>query len=256
MRVVIGSTDIKKTVLFTDIVRHIRSVSLDVIFRFDEEGLYIQAMDQSHISLLELRLAAGWFDEYTLKAGVPEAVGINTKMLFKVMSCRTKDQPITWTTNEDNVDIQFPKSATSVQKDFSIPTIDIETELLTIHEVSTQADFTMESKLFESLMVDLSTYGDEIAFECTEEGIKILAKGDTGQMNTTIPMDDLMEYSIDEGEELKIRYASSLLQLASQFSKLAATVSIGVSTTQPLRMKAELAEGSYIQYFIAPKAEE
>lgn len=255
MRFALGSKDIKNVSYFIEIVRHIRNISMDVVFRFDSEGLYVQAMDQSHISLLDLRLNAGWFDEYKIEH--PEAVGVNTKMLYKVLSCRSKDQVFVWETEGDSVSIRFPKSATSVQKDFNIPMIDIDTDLLNVTDFEAEADFEMDSKLFESLMTDLSTYGDEIYYECSEEGIKISAKGETGTMDTTIPMDDLNSYSINEGLTMRVRYASTLLQTASQFSKLSGVVTIGVSRENPLQMTAHLgADGvGTLRYFIAPKAE-
>lgn len=263
MRFVLGSSNIKRCGVFTDIIRNVKSIADDVIVRFTEKGLHIQAMDKSHVSLLDVRISRDWFDEYGLSPSWhDEAVGFNTKMLFKVLGCRAKDQRIEWTTAGDTIDITYPRTGSSVKKDFSIPMIDLESELLEVHEVETQADFTLESKVFESLIVDLSTYGSDIAFECTEEGITLRSKGDTGEMNSTIPMDDLMEYSIDEGETISVRYSSTMLLLASQFSKSSGAVSVGLSTTQPLRIRAEIGDDtepvvdSYIQYFIAPKVDE
>jgi len=263
MRFIVGSKSVKKCGVFTDIIRNVKSIADDVIVRFTEKGLHIQAMDKSHVSLLDVRIAPAWFDEYSLSSGGhDEAVGFNTKMLFKVLGCRAKDQPIEWTNAGDTIDITYPRTSSSVKKDFSIPMIDLDVELLEVHEVETQADFTLESKVFESLIVDLSTYGSDIAFECTEEGITLRSKGDTGEMNSMIPMEDLLEYSIDEGQTISVRYSSTMLLLASQFSKASVSVSVGLSTTQPLQIRAEIMEDtepiadSYIQYFIAPKVDE
>lgn len=279
MRFVLGKKNVSNVVIFAEIIRHFSKISHDVIMMFAKDYLYIQAMDSSHASLLEVRLQKTWFDEYNNYSPEFEDdsdainIAINTKILYKVLQSRGKDQSLSFEQVGDKVEIHFPKSASSVQKDFSIPTIDLDSEFVSTSKLETQADILMQSKIFEALVGELSSYGDEITFHCTEKEVKIEAIGDTGKMESTIPMDDLEEYSIEEGAVLKLKFSGGLLQLASQFSKLSPSVSIGLAESMPLQLKAEfpmpIASGagapmrddddydenktSYLKYFIAPK---
>ena len=66
---------------FVHIFQHLKLFSNNVNLRFDEDKLYVQGMDGSHVSVFELNITSSWFDEYTIEKD--NVIGINSNILFK-----------------------------------------------------------------------------------------------------------------------------------------------------------------------------
>ena len=63
-------------------------------------------------------------------------------------------------------------------------------------------------------------FGADIKICCTEEKIDLTTHGVTGQMTVNIPIDDLNEYSIVEGEEINLNYSLSYIAKMCLTNKL------------------------------------
>ena len=68
--------------IFTGIFQNLRPFIEHLSLMFSPNGLYLQAMDSSRVSIVELRLPSGWFDEY--KCAQDIVIGLNSSILFKI----------------------------------------------------------------------------------------------------------------------------------------------------------------------------
>ena len=59
--------DDNKCDIFVHIFQHLKLFSNNVNLRFDEDKLYVQGMDGSHVSVFELNITSSWFDEYNIE---------------------------------------------------------------------------------------------------------------------------------------------------------------------------------------------
>ena len=72
--------------IFATLFQHMKLFTENMNIHFNPEGIYIQAMDNSHVSILEINLPNHWFDKYDVNDSV--IIGINTTILFKVLNKR------------------------------------------------------------------------------------------------------------------------------------------------------------------------
>ena len=84
-RIIQGST-LKK------IIESIRELVKDANLDCDENGVSMQAMDSSHVSLCALALNANAFDHYRCDKAL--ALGVNTENLAKLLKCSEFGQAI------------------------------------------------------------------------------------------------------------------------------------------------------------------
>ena len=75
-------------------------------------------------------------------------------------------------------------------------------------------------------------------------------------MKVNISLDDIIEYQIEEGLELKQDYALQFIQMMSAFHKLSSQLVLKFDTERPMEGKYVLGENSYICFYIAPKIED
>jgi len=253
-------TNLHNAEIFVHCLQHMKVFTDCINIIFQTDHLYIQSMDATMVVIMELRLPASWFDKYEVKE--PNTIGISTTILNKVLNVRDKQQTIRWSTEEKNDHLSvFFESAESkliFDKSFEIPLMDIDTELMHIpDDVEYSADITLPSLTFSSLTNQLKQFGDILNISCTEEEIKLEAESqEFGKMKTNIPIQDLDEYAINEGETILSSYSLKLISNVCLFQKVGQQVFLGLSLSFPLKIQYRICEGAKIDFYIAPRIDD
>jgi hypothetical protein len=68
-----------------------------------------------------------------------------------------------------------------------------------------------------------------------------------------IPVNDLDEYSICEGEELNISFSLSHLSKMCTSMKMSSTIIVGLSKEYPMSLTYNLGDDSSVSFYISPK---
>jgi proliferating cell nuclear antigen PCNA len=228
---------------------------------YKKNELYIQGMDKAHVCLFEVKLQNSWFNEYKSKDD-DEFVTVDSHIFFNILSIIEEKQTLClWYDSHseaDKLNIDC-KSSNDVKgeynKFFNIPLVDIDSNLLEIPEVEYDVDFSIKAKKMCDITSQLLIFGDIMNIKCGEDEILIGCNGVNGEMSVNIPIDDLSEYSIAEGETMNVSYSLTYLSKMCMTTKLSSEIEFGVSTEYPMRIKYSLGEGSRFLFFIAPKIE-
>jgi len=251
--------DPQKAECFSTLFQHMKLFTETTNVMLEEDRLFIQAMDSARVSILELSLPAGWFDKYENTRGGAIVLGINTTILFKVLSTRDKSQSISLNYEDDGdklfVDFKSENNKTVFDKFFEIPLMDIDEELMSIPQMEHQAEFSLPSATFASLVSQMKLFGETLQMECTEDKIEMSALSlDVGKMKVNIPIDDLTSFAIVEDGSLDLSFSLSHLSSICAYSKLAKEVEIGITDNYPLRMIYLLDnQGAKFVFYLAPK---
>jgi proliferating cell nuclear antigen len=136
---------------------------------------------------------------------------------------------------------------------FELGLIDVEQDTLGIPEVEYDVDFTMKSENFAELISELMVFGSNLNIICSEEVLEFNASGDTGKLKVNIPIDDLNEYAIAEGEIVDISYSLNHIGKMCLSTKLGQNVSLSISSEYPMAIKYDLGDDSSVAFYIAPK---
>ena len=246
--------------IFTGIFQNIRPFTEHLCLMFSPSGLYLQAMDSSRVSIVELRLPSSWFDEYKCVQDV--VIGLNSSILFKILNAREKGQVIQFVyenTDTDSLSIHFTGDDKTVfDKHFLCPLVDIESETMNIPETEYAAEFTLPSGNFATLMNQLKLFGDTMDIDCNEEKIEMTAKSvESGSMAVEIKIDDLNSFAINEGERLHMGFSLPQLHNISQFKIAAKEIVIRLCDNYPLSIIFPITEeDAYVKVYLAPKIQE
>lgn len=252
-------TNSVKAEAFSSIFQHMKLFTESVNVMFEPGRMFIQAMDSARVSIVEMYLPADWFDKYENTRGGTITLGINTTIMFKVLSTRDKIQSILLqydTAQSDKLGLEFTSESKSVfNKNFEIPLMDIDEEMMEIPTMDYQAEFSLPSANFASLVTQMKLFGDTLQFECSEDKIQMSAVSqDVGKMNVNIPIDDLNAFSINEGEELNISFSITHLSSICAYSKIAKDIDISITNNYPIRLTYLLNDsGAKFVFYLAPK---
>lgn len=262
-----------KADIFTALFQHIKLFTEHVNILFQDNGLYIQTMDNSRISIFELTLPVAWFDEYECSQNV--TLGVNASLLFKVLSTRDPTQSIHLQYDHDQDDKVFlhftaaasaatVRTSNAFDKHFELPLMAIDVEMMSIPAMDYQAEFSVPSANFAALVNQLRIFGDTMQIECSEDKIQMISKGgnDMGAMTVEIPIDDLNSFAIQEGETLDLSFSLAQLHNICLYSKLARDTEIYLHTNYPIKLvyalepknpDDETTPIAQIVFYLAPK---
>ena len=248
---------------------------------FEKTRLYIQSMDKSHICLSSIHISSDWFSHYEIDNpsnisldSTNFAIMMNYALKHSKMEIKFEDEsdPDTIFINLSSsstssicstVDIVEPKKKGKVPKVkedhnkfdhfFELGLIEVEQDTLNIPEVEYDVDFTMKADNFSELISELMVFGSNLNILCNEQVLEFNASGDAGKLKVNIPIDDLNEYAIAEGDSLDISYSLTHLGKMCLSTKLGQYVSLSISTEYPMAIKYDLGDNSSVAFYIAPK---
>ncbi len=189
--------DKENSIIFRDIVDAMLKLEIqDSNLVCDKDGITIQTMDPSHVSLVSLVLGKEFFETY--KSDEREVVGVSLINLAKILRGNQRGNRLTVKTIGDNLEIKICRDRqTSV---FQIPCLDIEETSVNISEVAYDNRYQIPANLFQRSIQDLLLLeGTSCQLTWNESTIALSSRGHLGQ--TSLTMDTI---TVKTREELRL----------------------------------------------------
>lgn len=246
-----------KKELFIAIFQSLKNCNSIITLLFREDGLFIQGMDKSHVCMFELLLKKTWFQMYE-NVDNDKVLSLDSQTFFTVLNFLNDSFAMEiYQIGEENflnIDlIKMDGITGEFNKYFRIPLADVDNEVLSLPNIDYDAEFTINSKKICEITSQMLLFGTDMEIECSEEKIQFITNGVTGDMSVNIPMDDLKEYSITEGEIIQLKYSLTYINKMCLSSKLSLNVDFSISCDYPMKIHYDLEEDSFLNFHIAPK---
>jgi proliferating cell nuclear antigen len=256
MRLLIN--DKGKQEVFVAIFQLLKNWSSYINIHFEKDGLYFQSMDKSHICLADIQIKDKWFSEY--EAGLNNKISIDSTHFAVLMNFALKNDTIEMKfEDESNPDKLFVNFLNNKEKKgsfdhfFEINLIDVDEDNLGIPEVDYDVEFSIDSKKLIEVLSELNTFGSDLNIVCSEEIVELNSKGDSTKLKVDIPIDDLNEYAISEGEKINISFSLTHICKMCSSTKISPNINVCISAEYPMVFKYDLGEESRVSFFVAPK---
>jgi len=263
-------TQPKKAGLFAALFQHIKTISEHINIHFEEERMYMQAMDSSQVSILEIVVPSKWFDSYKLTNNTTATIGVRAATLFTVLSVRAANQQIKvefkGEDDSDKLFVYFTGDEGGVFDRFiEMPLMEIDSEMLGIPAMDYQVDVSLPSKEFSTIIHQMKEFGETIEFQCTEESVCARGKSvEKGVLNANIPISALSGYAI--GENVKQCFSLKYLHTICLYEKIAREVEIHFSENSPMKVHYSIPSSvvadteeiptAHLYFYLAPKMDD
>ena len=262
MKLIIGNK--KKAQVFTAIFQNLNKFTNDINIIFKDEELYIQGMDSSHCSMFEIVLKADWFENY--ECNEQHTLGVNASILYKIFSTKQDNQIIimSYNNDDDKLNICFKnleKTENEFTKEFCIPLMDIESELLQVPEVDPEIFINISTKSISTMISQLEIFGDIVELDYSKNELSFNGSGDNGDIRILLKDDKHENFNnceINLNGDLKLSYSVKYIQNFCSFSKINKNVNVIFNQQMPMIMHYELEDSnnSYVKFYLAPKIED
>lgn len=255
MKVTISNKNKKD--LFVALFQILKGCTSIVRVIFQEDKMYIQGMDKSHICLFEVNIQKKWFDEYILDESY--VMSFDTNIFHLIISTKQESHNIiihSTGSDSDNINIDLVSQEHTkgeFDKHFKIPLADYEYDEMNIPVVDYDAEFSISSKKICEITSQMLSFGTDLNIKCSEERIDLITDGIVGEMLVNIPIDDLNEYSIVEDEVIDLKYNLNYIAKMCLTNKLSSEVVFCISANYPMKINYDLGDDSSILFYIAPK---
>eukprot|EP01083_Nonionella_stella_P010336 29452_1 len=274
----------KKAAILKKIIESLKDLVSQANLEVAPEGMSLQAMDSSHVSLVGLALSNkdGGFEHYRCDRNI--TLGINLVSMAKILKCAQPGDSLTLTADDegDEITFAFESEARGQVSEFKLKLMDIDSEHLGIPDSDPKCVVKLPSGEFQRICRDMQIIGDSITIAVNKEGVKFSVLGDLGSGSITCRQTTAMDKEkqeqvvIDCVEEISQQFALRYLNFFTKATPLSSKVIISMSPDTPLVVEYEVSEkrdreedeGSEVEdeqlwsglgsirYFLAPKIEE
>lgn len=241
----------------------LKDICGDVNIECDVNGMEMQAMDDSHIALVHLCLAAEFFPYY--RCDKPVILGVNLSNLMKVLAFVKEGQMLKLRKDdkdENNPVLQIFSEADCERMAVDLKLVDMEKEHLQVPDQNYNACTSMNAKKFNECVKHLNNIAETVIISTSKHTMEMTVEGTeakiTKQFAHTVDSNEVIVECKDEVEQ---EFALRLLHLFSKASSFSSSVKICQSEGIPLALKFDMSKQSdsaagHISFFLAPKISE
>ncbi|XP_018328036.1 proliferating cell nuclear antigen-like [Agrilus planipennis] len=243
------------------VLEAVKELLNEASFDCSDSGIQLQAMDNSHVSLVSLTLRSDGFDKYRCDRSL--TMGMNLASMSKILKCANNDDTVTIKAQDDADTVTFVFESKKQEKisDYEMKLMNLDQEHLGIPETDFSCVIRMPSVEFARIVRDLAQFGETVLICCTKEGVKFSVSGDVGSANVKLAQTNNFDkeeesVSIEMQEPVSLSFACQYLISFTKATPLSPRVQLSMSSNVPLVVEYEIAELGYIRYYLAPKIED
>jgi len=231
--------------LWRDIVNTVSSIIEEAPFEVKEKGIYMRAMDPSHISMLDIEIPKEMFDEFSIDKEI--SLGIDMDEMRKIMYRAKPSDILVMKAEESKIHMTFIGES---KRKFGLPIIDVLEKRSKLPEIPFTATVKLNSDIFQDGIKDASVVADHITFEARKDSFLIKAQGDTSDIETVNEKDSMIEYDVKEDAK-----ATFNLSYLSDISKsIYGTMMIKLGSDVPLMLEFDI-DKAKAKFILAPRIE-
>ncbi|KAG8706861.1 proliferating cell nuclear antigen [Ceratobasidium sp. 395] len=205
---------LEQAVTLKKLLDAIKELVTDANFECGDEGLKLQAMDNSHVALVSVQLEPEGFEKYRCDRPMP--LGVNLGSLTKVLKCAKDDDRVTLkaSDNADVLNLVYEARNSDRIAEYEMKLMEIEIDTLGIPDTDYDATVVMQSAEFARIVRDLSALGESVRIEVTKEGIRFSADGEAANGSVLLKATEsarerYKDMDEDSGKKVKVKKEKS-----------------------------------------------
>ena len=242
--------------LLKKIQEALKDIVTEASWNATSDGLSLQAMDDSHVALVQLTLRADGFEKYRCDRNI--SMGINMSSFSKLLKCASNDDIITLKADADGtadvLEMLFESPRGEKESNYEMKLVDLDCDQLGIPEQEYSCTVKMPSIQFAKICRDLSQIGETLVITCTKSGVQFMSKGDLG--SGTVKLNQTDEVSVEISEPVQLTFGIKYMSLFTKATPLSDKVVLSMSNDIPLVIEYKIEDMGFIKYFLAPKIDD
>jgi len=229
------------------VITGISKVIKEGVFKADEDGLRLRAMDPSHVIMVDLNFPSSSFSEYEASG---ERIPLNLEELGKVLRRARSNDVLELYLEEDLLNIVFERG---LVRRFGLPLIELEEGELGEPRVEFKAMAKMGAGHFREAIRDIEMVGDNLTMSTDGMALTLSNESDTGRAEVVLTRESGLLLSLESEGEQTSNYSLDYIAEILPAAQKADFVTIQFSTDMPCKITFELPQGGWLSAYVAPR---
>lgn len=242
---------------FKQVIDALKEILMDVNLEFDETGMKIIALDNTHVVLVHLKLDADRFETY--RCAKKLYVGINMLKLHMLIKTVSNNDVLTLFIDEEdpnNLGIRIENQEKNLRTTYKLAMLDIDVININIPPADFETIITMPSSDFQKIIRDMHNLSDFIEISNVESQLSFKCKGDFAQQETVIGADKNNSIQINKSttknhEIIQGVYSLKYLSMFTRCTSLSPVVELFIKNSFPLVLQYAVASLGTIKLALA-----
>uniref|UniRef100_A0A8C9GQQ0 DNA sliding clamp PCNA n=1 Tax=Piliocolobus tephrosceles TaxID=591936 RepID=A0A8C9GQQ0_9PRIM len=227
---------------FKKLFETLKDICTEVNLECDGNGIKMQSMDCSHVSLVDLNITSEFFQHYRCDKSC--ALGISINFMLKILSV-IKEKSTVFLFKEDNESDEVlnigiideeEQSSTEDSLEIQVKLINTQKEHLEIPQSEYHCQCTMKAKKFQDFIRYLNSIGDNVSIAMKKDTMILSTTGSDIKVTKQFT-NDMSDISITCSKYVSQEFATRYLVMFARASSLADDVLISLSPNIPVSIK-------------------
>lgn len=250
---------------FKRLFESLKDICTEVNLECDGNGIKMQSMDCSHVSLVDLNILSEFFQHYRCDKNC--VIGISINFMLKILSV-IKEKSTVFLYKEDNendsilnicISDEEEQTSTEESLEIQVKLINAPKEHLEIPQSEYHCQCTMKSKKFQEFTRYLNSIGDNVSISMKKDAMILSTTGSDITVTKQFT-NDMSDITVTCTKSVTQEFATRYLVMFARASALADDVLISLSPNIPISIKFNFKQptlgtndSSYLTFFLAPK---
>jgi proliferating cell nuclear antigen len=232
---------------FKQIIDALKEILMDVNLEFDDTGMKIVALDNTHVVLVHLKLDSDKFEKYHCEKKM--YVGINMLKLHLLIKTISNNDVLTLfieRNDPNHLGIQIDNQDKNIHTTYKLSMLDINVLNISIPPADFQTVITMPSVDFQKIIRDMHNLADYIEIRNVGNQLTFSCKGDFCTQETTIggeksPSIQIAKNAGSDHEIIQGMFSLKYLTTFTKCTNLSNIVELYIKNTYPLILSYQVA---------------
>lgn len=242
----------KKASILKQVIESIKDLINETNMEWSDNGIHIQGMDPSHITLSNIFMSAEDCEYYHIKESI--TIGLDIMRISKIMAMTDSNDSCELfikSEDESSLSIILESQDGTSHSLFEIPLLDIDTEFVNIPDKSFDVEVQIPANLLPTAVREMSFLGDVTHLSLDKNEFQVKVQGDHGKGCRSWSGEKIKIRSTSETFQLP--FPTKFLQMALKATNITDILIIEMSEDCPLRICCSFGKSSSIVNFVAPK---
>ena len=237
---------------FKVLVEAMKELLTDTPIEFDETGMKIISMDNSHVVLVHLKLDAGKFEHYHCAQKI--VIGVNMLNLYKLIRSINSNDILTLFIDSDDMNhlgIKIENGEKNTKTTYKLNLLDLDNQSINIESDTFQSVITLPSIDFQKLCRDMHNIANYVEIKNIQSQLMLSCKGDFCAQETIIADADNKPKAVCSSEIVQGVFNLNYLVMFTKCTNLCNTVELHLKNDYPLLIKYTVASLGEIKLVLA-----
>jgi|UniRef100_A0A6C0BET2 proliferating cell nuclear antigen len=241
---------------FKILVEALKELLTDTCIDFDETGMKIVSMDNSHIVLVHLKLDAPKFEYFHCESKI--TIGVNMLNLYKLIRTINSNDTLTLFIESDDLNhlgIKIENGEKNTKTTYKLNLLDLDNPKISVNPADFNYEIMLQSADFQKICRDMSNIAEVVEIKNVGNQLILSCKGDFCSQETVLADTENNSGSKNNNEIVQGIFNLKYLVLFTKCTNLCSTVELFLKNDYPLLIRYMVASLGEVKLCLAPQSQ-